>query len=67
MVRMSVRVTGRQTHINFLIVCTRSDQCEELQSQLAQLAQLVVRKSDIEVKQQLKEMLPDKPTRPTQR
>ena len=64
LVEMSVRVTSRQTHINVLIVYTHSDQCTELQ---LQLSQLVERKSDIELKQQLKEMLPDEPTRPTQR
>ena len=62
LVGMSVRVTSRQTHINVLSMCTHSDQCTELQ---LQLAQLVERKSDIERKQQPKAMLP--PTRPTQR
>ena len=63
LVEMNVRVTSRQTHINVVIVCTHSDQCKELQSQLSQLSE---RKSDIEIKQQPKEMLPDEPTRPTQ-
>ena len=51
-------VTSRQSHINLLSMCTHSDQCKELQLQLAQL---------VEIKQQLKEMLPDEPTRLTQR
>ena len=44
LVEMSVRVTSRQTHINVLIVCTHSDKCTELQSQLSQLSQLVEKK-----------------------
>ena len=63
LVGMSVRVTSRQTHINVLIVYTDSDQCKKLRLQLSQL----VEKKDIELKQQLKEMLPDEPTRLTQR
>ena len=63
LIEMSVRFTSRQTHINVLIVCTHSDQCEELQ---LQLSQLVEKKSDIEHKQQFKEILPDEPTKPVQ-